>query len=64
MTGNLLKPKEVAERLRISIRLVYQLIERGDLEGIRIGNGRGRAVRVVESSLNKLIEAGRTNATN
>jgi excisionase family DNA binding protein len=52
----LLKPREVAEKLRISVRQVYTMIRRGDLTGVRFAG----TVRVDASSLDELIEAGRT----
>jgi len=46
----LLKVKEVAEQLQVSIACVYQLIEKGRLPCLRIGVGRG-AIRVDEADL-------------
>jgi hypothetical protein len=44
------------------MKQVYILIERGDLSAIRIGTAKGNALRIEQDSLNKLIEAGRTDA--
>jgi excisionase family DNA binding protein len=54
----LLKPQEVADTLRVHIRHVYRMVDKGELKAVRFGG----SVRVVESSLNALIEAGRTDA--
>jgi excisionase family DNA binding protein len=42
----LLTAKETAQRLRISKSLVYQLIDEGRLEHVRIG-GRGRRGKIL-----------------
>jgi excisionase family DNA binding protein len=62
MPLTLLKPREVADTLRVSMKQVYLLIERGDLSAIRIGTSKGNALRIEQDSLNELIEAGRTDA--
>lgn len=38
----LLRPEEVAEALRVSVRTVYNIVRRGDLTACRIGLGDGR----------------------
>lgn len=38
----LLRPEEVAEVLRVSVRTVYNVVRRGDLTACRIGLGDGR----------------------
>ncbi|MCY2967400.1 MAG: helix-turn-helix domain-containing protein [Planctomycetota bacterium] len=46
----LLKPRQLAERLNVSLSTVYGLIETGKIACHRIGRGRG-AVRVSEEDL-------------
>ncbi len=46
--------KEVADRLRVSLRSVYRLIERGELKALRIGD----TYRVSAESLNTFIRSG------
>lgn len=45
----LLKVKEVMEMFRLSRSTVYRMIERGELEVVRLG----RSIRIKESSLEK-----------
>lgn len=52
----LIYPRTVAMRLQCSESLVYQLIQRGELDACRIGI---RGVRVLESSLKRYIEKNR-----
>jgi excisionase family DNA binding protein len=59
MAITLLRPKEVAEQLQCSLRMVYTLLERGDLKGVRFG----KSVRIDQASLHDLLEAGRIDAT-
>jgi prophage regulatory protein len=54
----LLKPAEVAERLRIGRSLVYELITQGEIPSIRLG----RCIRVPVAALNEWIE-GKQNAS-
>lgn len=56
MSQKLLKPTEVAERLGVSRRQVYYLIERGDLPSVTIGE---RRVCVDENDLEEYIENNR-----
>lgn len=51
MAEILLKVPEVAERLRLSRSLTYELIQRNELRAIRIG----RARRVPESEVDRFI---------
>jgi excisionase family DNA binding protein len=44
------RPRKVAQMLDMSVSQIYNLINRGDLESIRIG----RSVRVPESALRRL----------
>lgn len=48
----LLKPGEVAEMLQLSRSKAYQLMQRGEIETVRIG----RAVRVKRSDLEEYIK--------
>ena len=54
----MLRANEVAERLNISVQLVYQLIEAGKLAAHRFGVGRG-TLRVSECDLDTYIESCR-----
>lgn len=56
MSQKLLKPTEVADRLGVSRRQVYYLIERGDLPSVTIGE---RRVCVDENDLEEYIENNR-----
>ena len=46
--------KEVSDRLRVSLRSVYRLIERGELKALRIGD----TYRISAESLNAFIRGG------
>lgn len=52
----LLKPRQLAERLNVSLSTVYGLIETGKIACHRIGVGRG-AVRVSEEQLAEYLES-------
>jgi excisionase family DNA binding protein len=52
---NLLTPREVSERLRVSLTTVYGLFDRGELSGCRIG----RAVRVFSDSITDFVQRNR-----
>jgi excisionase family DNA binding protein len=56
MSPLLLTPQEVAERLAISKSFVYQLIEEGEIQAVRIK----RRVRVEEAELGRFISERRT----
>ena len=56
MSIKLLRPAEVAERLGVSLRQAYYLIERGELPSVTIG---GKSIRVDESDLQEYIENNR-----
>ena len=56
MISKLLKPTEAAERLGVSRRQVYYLIERGDLPSVIVGV---RRICVSESDLEEYIENNR-----
>jgi len=45
---------EVAEALRVSVRTIYNLLDSGALQGVRVG----RAWRVLESALEEFIAQG------
>lgn len=53
--------REVAERLKISNSLVYQLIASKELACHRIGTGRGGSIRVSEDDLKVYLD-GRLNS--
>ena len=55
----LLRIKDVQERLGVSRSYIYILMDKGILESRKIGNAR----RVLEHSLDKLIEQGYENDT-
>lgn len=52
----LLKPKQVSDRLNVSLSTVYGLVESGRLGCHRIGQGRG-AIRVSEDDLRAYLQA-------
>ena len=54
----LLKPRQLAERLNVSLSTVYSLVETGRIACHRIGVGRG-AVRVSEEQLAEYLESTR-----
>ena len=51
----LLKPRQLAERLNVSVSTIYCLVETGRIACHRIGVGRG-AVRVSEEQLAEYLE--------
>lgn len=55
----MLTPQEVADRLHCSRSQVYILIDREDLRAVRLGP---RLIRVPESAVEELLEAGATHA--
>lgn len=57
-----LTPKDVAERLSLSLTAVYAIIEAGELPCIRVGAHRGR-IRIEEAELIAYIEKGREMPT-
>lgn len=42
----LLRPGEVAERLRVSKRTVYRLVEKGELKAVHVGDSKSLRVRL------------------
>ena len=52
----LLKPKEVAERLRIHESSVYRMVEDGRIGSYRINRA---TIRISEDDLNEYLEGGR-----
>jgi excisionase family DNA binding protein len=56
----LLTVAEVADYLRVSRSLVYQLVESGRLPCCRVGAGRG-AVRILREDLLRYLESCRDN---
>ena len=50
--------KTVAEKLDISVSQAYNLINRGDLDSVRIG----KSLRVPASELERIAAAGSTSA--
>lgn len=48
----LLTPQHVAQRLQVSIDMVYKLVREGDLEAIHIG----RLLRIKPESYEKLLD--------
>lgn len=55
MTDPLLTPAEVADRLKVSIRHVYDLISSKELKASRLGH---KTLRVKESDLDDLLARG------
>jgi len=60
MVPILLKPKEVAERLRITPSQVYLLVKQGKISAYRVNT----AVRVSEDDLDEYLESRRMKAIN
>jgi excisionase family DNA binding protein len=58
----MLSPRQVKERLCVSLSTVYNLVETGQLECHRIGAGRG-CIRVSEEQLKGYLERTRTRKT-
>ena len=56
----LLTVKEVAKLLRVSGRIVYQLVGEGRLGHHRVGNGRG-SVRIRPKDVEDYLQSCRTN---
>jgi excisionase family DNA binding protein len=54
-TGQLLRPDEVAEQLHVSRAHVYNLIERGALRGVRVGDGPKGHLRVEPEAMDEYI---------
>jgi excisionase family DNA binding protein len=46
-----IRPKAAAEQLAVSVKLVYKLVERGELEVVKVG----RSVRILAASLQAFI---------
>lgn len=57
----LLTVKDVAQRLKISVSCVYQLVETGKLSHHRIGLGRG-AIRVSEADVAEFLRSCRSRS--
>jgi excisionase family DNA binding protein len=56
---DVLTPEEVADKLRVSVRQVYHLVQIGDLESTRLSH---KALRVYASSVAEYMDRGRTDA--
>ncbi len=56
---SLLTIQETAIRLRLTASSVYRLVNRGLLQAIRVGYGRGR-LRIEETDLQAYLDAQRT----
>jgi len=56
-TQLLLTPEEAADVLRIGRSKVYELMGRGDLESIKIGNSRRLPLDAISSFIDRLREA-------
>jgi excisionase family DNA binding protein len=57
-TPELLRPKEAADRLRVSVGTVRGLVNRGELQGVHVG----RAVRILAESVDAFIARQTTPA--
>jgi len=55
-----LKPIEAAERLNVTRKQIYNMIERGDLKAIRLGR---KCIRIYSQSLEDVIERSVLDAT-
>ncbi len=55
-----LTPRQVAERLQVSVDKVYAWIRRGELEAVNVSAGRGRPTwRVSEGALRRFLNSRR-----
>ncbi len=50
---------EVAEMFKVSLRTVYNWVDFGYLEAIKVGKGRG-TIRITEKALNNFLEVNKT----
>jgi excisionase family DNA binding protein len=55
MGMNYLTAKQVAERLQVSSKVIYQLCSERKIAHIRIGTGRG-TIRITEAALQEFLE--------
>lgn len=55
--GNLLTLREVAARLGLAKRTIQRMVRRREIQGIRIGHGRG-VWRFAEAELQRIIANG------
>ena len=55
MPDRLLKPKEAAAELGVSVWTIYRLIMKGDLAAVRVG----RLLRIPESSIDAYLDLRR-----
>lgn len=53
---NLLTLQECATILRVSVRTVRRMVERGELQALRLGDGPNRQLRVFELSLRVFLQ--------
>jgi len=51
----LLTPAEVCAALRISHQTFYRMVDRGDLEAIRLGGREGSTIRIRADALKELV---------
>lgn len=57
--NNILEPKEVAQTLKVSVRTITRLAERGELKGFKVGD----LWRFYQSDVEAYIEEQRRKAT-
>lgn len=57
-TDSALKPQQVADRLGISRRKVYRMLDSGDLPGFRVGSARRVRASDVQEYIEERIEHG------
>lgn len=60
MNEQLLTPQEVSERLRLTVRGVYDIIRTGDLKAHKFGH---RTLRVSSADLDAYIERSKIEVT-
>ena len=53
-----LKPADVAQRLNLSLRHIYDLIASRELDAVRLGNGE-KGLRIIEASVAAFVERRR-----
>ena len=51
----LLTPDEVCSALRVSRATFYRMVERGDLDAVRLGGREGSGIRIPAACLSRLL---------
>jgi len=56
-TATLLKPEEAADALQVSRATVYRMVDRHELDGVRIGLGPRPRLRISTAELERFVTA-------